>query len=63
MIVVASRVIMAGIGLIGMYEGDADDRRVEKLVEKELTRMDEGLLVERKSPHSRVLLRYSVWPR
>ena len=29
---------MAGIGLIGMFRGD-DNRRVEKLIEKELNSM------------------------
>ena len=39
MIMVVCGVIMAGIGLIGMFKGD-DDRRVEKLLEKELKRME-----------------------
>ena len=38
MIMVVSGVIMAGIGLIGMFKSD-DDRRVEKLIEKELKSM------------------------
>lgn len=36
MIMVVSGVIMAGIGLIGMFKSDDNDRRVEKLIEKEL---------------------------
>ena len=38
MIMVVAGVIMAGIGLIGVFKGD-DDRRVEKLIEKELNSM------------------------
>ena len=38
MIMVVCGAIMAGIGLIGMFKGD-DDRRVEKLIEKELKSM------------------------
>jgi hypothetical protein len=38
MIMVVAGVIMAGIGLIGMFKGD-DDKRVEKLIEKELKSM------------------------
>ena len=38
MIMVVSGVIMAGIGLIGMFKSD-DDRRIEKLIEKELKSM------------------------
>ena len=40
MIMVVCGVIMAGIGLIGMFKSDDDDRRVEKLLEKELKRME-----------------------
>ncbi len=40
MIMVVCGVIMAGIGLIGMFKGDDNDRRVEKLIEKELKRME-----------------------
>ncbi len=36
MIMVVCGVIMAGIGLIGMFKSNDDDRRVEKLIEKEL---------------------------
>lgn len=39
MIMVVSGVIMAGIGLIGMFKSNDDDRRVEKLLEKELKRL------------------------
>ena len=38
MVMVVSGVIMAGLGLIGMFKGD-DDRRMEKLIEKELKSM------------------------
>ena len=38
MIMVVSGVIMAAIGLIGMFKGD-DDRRVEKMIKKELKSM------------------------
>ena len=38
MIMVVSGVIMAGIGLIGMFKSD-DDRRIEKLIKKELKSM------------------------
>ena len=38
MIMVVAGVIMAGIGLIGVFKGD-DNRRVEKLIEKELNSM------------------------
>ena len=38
MILAILGVIMAGIGLIGMFKGD-DDKRVEKLIEKELKSM------------------------
>ena len=38
MIMVVSGVIMAGIGLIGMFKSD-DDKRIEKLVEKQLKSM------------------------
>lgn len=37
-IMVVSGVIMAGIGLIGMFKGD-DDKRIEKLIEKQLKSM------------------------
>ena len=40
MIMVVSGVIMAGIGLIGMFKSDDNDRRVEKLIEKELKSME-----------------------
>ncbi len=40
MIMVVCGVIMAGIGLIGMFKGDDEDRRIEKLVEKKLKRME-----------------------
>ena len=39
MIMVVCGVIMAGIGLIGMFKSDDDDRRVEKLIKKELKSM------------------------
>ena len=35
MIMVVAGVIMAAIGLIGMFKGD-DDRRIEKMIKKEL---------------------------
>ena len=38
MIMVVSGVIMAGIGLIGMFKGD-DDKRIDKLIEKQLKSM------------------------
>ena len=38
MTMVVSGVIMAGIGLIGMFKSD-DDRRIEKLIKKELKGM------------------------
>ena len=38
MIMVVNGVIMAGIGLIGMFKSD-DDRRIEKLIKKELKSM------------------------
>ena len=38
MIMVVSGVNMAGIGLIGMFKSD-DDRRIEKLIKKELKSM------------------------
>lgn len=38
MTMVVSGVIMAGIGLIGVFKGD-DDRRIEKLIEKQLKSM------------------------
>ena len=38
MIMVVAGVIMAAIGLIGMFKGD-DDRRVEKMIKKELKSM------------------------
>ena len=38
MIMVVSGVIMAGIGLIGMFKGD-EDSRTEKLIEKQLKSM------------------------
>ena len=38
MIMVVSGVIMAAIGLIGMFKGD-DDRRTEKMIKKELKSM------------------------
>lgn len=38
MVMVVCGVIMAGIGLIGMFKG-GDDRRIEKLMEKELKSM------------------------
>ena len=38
MIMVVSGVIMAGIGLIGMFKSD-DDKRIEKLIEKQLKSM------------------------
>ena len=37
-IMVVSGVIMAGIGLIGMFKGD-EDKRIEKLIEKKLKSM------------------------
>ena len=37
-IMVVSGVIMAGIGLIGMFKSD-DDKRIEKLIEKQLKSM------------------------
>ncbi len=40
MIMVVCGVIMAGIGLIGMFKSNDDDRRVEKLIEKELKSME-----------------------
>lgn len=39
MIMVVCGAIMAGIGLIGMFKSNDDDRRVEKLLEEELKRM------------------------
>ena len=42
MTIVVAGVIMAGIGLIGMFKSD-EDKRVEMLIEKELERMDEGI--------------------
>ena len=38
MIMVVAGVIMAAIGLIGMFKGD-DDRRIEKMIKKELKSM------------------------
>ena len=38
MILAILGVIMAGIGLIGMFKGD-DDRRIEKMIKKELKSM------------------------
>lgn len=38
MIMVVAGVIMAGIGLIGMFKSD-DDKRIEKLIEKQLKSM------------------------
>ena len=38
MIMVVAGVIMATIGLIGMFKGD-DDRRIEKMIKKELKSM------------------------
>ena len=40
MIMVVAGDIMAGIGLIGMFKGDDNYRRVEKLIEKDLKRME-----------------------
>ncbi|MCY4528637.1 MAG: hypothetical protein OXD46_06365 [Chloroflexi bacterium] len=40
MIVDVSKVIMAGIGLIRMFKGDDNDTGAEKLIEKELKRME-----------------------
>ena len=37
-IMVVSGVIMAGIGLIGMFKGD-EDKRIDKLIEKQLKSM------------------------
>ena len=42
MTIVVAGVIMAGIGLIGVFKSD-EDKRVEMLIEKELERMDEGI--------------------